>query len=115
MNKNIESATTVEQEELRGIARSVGEIEWLLMIVVLGVTLLSTSIISMHGLSILPATQIMTLMLMELVFAAASAWLLAGEHMQLQEYIGGALIASASLLSGRIVAKPRAQPALAGA
>lgn len=87
----------------------------LLMILVLGVTLLSTSIISMHGLSILPATQIMTLMLMELVFAALSAWLLAGEHMQLQEYIGGALIASASLLSGRIVAKPRSQPALAGA
>jgi diguanylate cyclase (GGDEF)-like protein len=28
-------STTIEQEELRGIARSVGEIEWLLMIVVL--------------------------------------------------------------------------------
>jgi diguanylate cyclase (GGDEF)-like protein len=28
-------ATTIEQEELRGISRSVGEIEWLLMIVVL--------------------------------------------------------------------------------
>ena len=27
--------TSIEQEELRGIARSVGEIEWLLMIVVL--------------------------------------------------------------------------------
>jgi len=89
------------------------DIPILLMIVVLGVTLLSTSIISMHGLSILPATQVMTLMLMELVFAALSAWLLAGEHMQLQEYIGGALIASASLLSGRIVAKPRVQPVAA--
>ena len=91
------------------------DIPILLMILVLGVTLLSTSIISMHGLSILPATQIMTLMLMELVFAAVSAWLLAGEHMQLQEYIGGALIASASLLSGRIVAKPRVQPVAATA
>ena len=53
------------------------------------------------------ATQVMTLMLMELLFAAISAYLLAGERMQLQEWIGGALIASASLLSGHIVAKPK--------
>jgi diguanylate cyclase (GGDEF)-like protein len=35
MDKETESTTSIEQEELRGISRSVGEIEWLLMIVVL--------------------------------------------------------------------------------
>lgn len=80
----------------------------LLLVVLLGITLLATSVISMHGLSVLPATQVMTLMLMELVFAAISAYFLAGERMQLQEWIGGALIASASLLSGHLVAKPKA-------
>lgn len=85
--------------------------EVLLIVLVLGVTLLATSIISMHGLSILPATQVMTLMLMELLFAAISAYLLAGERMQLQEWIGGALIASASLLSGHIVQKKPATTA----
>ena len=79
----------------------------LVILLLLGVTLLATSIISMHGLSVLPATQVMTLMLMELLFAAISAYLLAGESMRLQEYIGGALIASASLLSGNLVAKPK--------
>jgi diguanylate cyclase (GGDEF)-like protein len=35
LDEKTESTTSIEQEELRGIARSVGEIEWLLMIVVL--------------------------------------------------------------------------------
>jgi diguanylate cyclase (GGDEF)-like protein len=35
MEANTENTTSIEQEELRGISRSVGEIEWLLMIVVL--------------------------------------------------------------------------------
>ena len=35
MNKKTDEPTSIEQEELRGISRSVGEIEWLLMVVVL--------------------------------------------------------------------------------
>jgi len=35
MDKKSENTASIEQEELRGISRSVGEIEWLLMIVVL--------------------------------------------------------------------------------
>ncbi|WP_174875728.1 DMT family transporter [Vogesella oryzae] len=81
-----------------------------LIVLALGVTLLATSIISLHGLSILPATQVMTLMLLELVFAAISAYFLAGEAMKPQEWLGGLLIASASLMSGRIIAKPNAAP-----
>lgn len=71
-----------------------------LMLFILGAVLLCTSVISQHGVSILPASQAMTLMLMELVFAAVSAYLLAGEAITLQEGLGGALIAGASLLSG---------------
>ncbi|MBA8737187.1 DMT family transporter [Chromobacterium violaceum] len=84
-----------------------------LVLSILGVVLLCTSVVSQHGLSILPATQAMTLMLMELVFAAASAYLLAGERMSPQEWLGGALIAGASLLSGgmsRPASKPQPTP-----
>ncbi|PRP72402.1 hypothetical protein BUE93_01670 [Chromobacterium amazonense] len=85
-----------------------------LVLAILGVVLLCTSVISQNGVSILPATQAMTLMLMELVFAAISAYLLAGEAMTLQEWLGGALIAGASLLSGKMTQPaphPRAQNA----
>ncbi|AUH53271.1 EamA/RhaT family transporter [Chromobacterium sp. ATCC 53434] len=83
-----------------------------LVLAILGVVLLCTSVVSQHGLSILPATQAMTLMLMELVFAAISAYLLAGEAMTAQECLGGALIAGASLLSGQMTqpAQPKPQP-----
>lgn len=81
--------------------------QMLIILACLGATLLATSIISMHGLSLLPATQVMTLMLMELVFAAITAYLLAGEAMKAQEYLGALLIASASLLSGRMTQKPK--------
>lgn len=73
-----------------------------LILALLGVTLLATSIISQHGVSLLPANQTMTLMLLELVFAAISAYLLAGEAMRLQEWLGAALIGGASLLSGQM-------------
>lgn len=35
LEKETETSASIEQEELRGISRSVGEIEWLLLIVVL--------------------------------------------------------------------------------
>ncbi|MEN7433439.1 MULTISPECIES: DMT family transporter [Chromobacteriaceae] len=80
-----------------------------LVLSILGVVLLCTSVVSQYGLSIMPATQAMTLMLMELVFAAVSAYLLAGEKMSLQEWLGGALIAGASLLSGGM-SRPGSKP-----
>ena len=81
---------------------------WLLL-ALLGMTLLASSIISQHGVSLLPASQTMTLMLLELVFAALSAYGLAGESMSLQEWLGGALIAAASLLSGKMTQPVAAQ------
>ncbi|MGE8355278.1 MAG: DMT family transporter [Microvirgula sp.] len=75
-------------------------------IVLIAACLLATSIVSQHGVSLLPANQVMTLMLTELVFAAVSAYLLASERMSLQEWIGGGLIIAASLLSGKMHAGP---------
>ena len=73
-----------------------------LMIVILGCVLCSTSIASQISLSILPATQVMTLMLTELVFAAATSYFLAGEAMRPAEWLGAGLIVGASLLSGKM-------------
>ena len=81
---------------------------WLLLLL-LGMTLLATNIISQHGVSLLPASQTMTLMLLELVFAALSAYWLAGESMSLQEWLGAAFIAAASLLSGKMTQPVAAQ------
>ena len=80
------------------------DVSWtaVLILALLGATLLATSIISQHGVSLLPANQTMTLMLLELVFAAISAYLLAGEAMRLQEWLGAALIGGASLFSGQM-------------
>ncbi|WP_132098974.1 DMT family transporter [Gulbenkiania mobilis] len=94
---------------VRGDLAEIGAVsgwQWLVLLA-LGATLLATSVISMHGLTILPATQVMTLMLMELVFAALSAYFLAGERMSLSEWAGGALIGGASLLSGGMTEKRR--------
>ncbi len=73
-----------------------------LMLVVLGLVVCSSALIIVHGLTRLPANQSIVLMLSELVFAAASSYLLAGEEMSVRETMGAALIVSASLLSGRM-------------
>ncbi|RQO65549.1 EamA/RhaT family transporter [Aquitalea sp. FJL05] len=95
------------RQQLGAVLQTTGQ-AWLLL-ALLGMTLLATSIISQHGVSLLPASQTMTLMLLELVFAALSAYWLAGENMSLQEWLGGALIAGASLLSGKMTQPVAAQ------
>lgn len=72
------------------------------MIAILGCVLCSTSVASQISLNILPVTQVMTLMLMELVFAATTAYFLAGETISLQEWIGTGLIVGSSLRSGKM-------------
>lgn len=78
---------------------------WLLL-VLLGLILFATSLLAQHGLTLLPANQSIILFLSELVFAAISSYLLAGEVMGPREIIGAMLIISASLLSGKIHAGP---------
>ncbi len=73
-----------------------------LMLVALGVVICATTLIILHGLTGLPANQAIVLFLSELVFAAVSSYLLAGEEMSMRELAGAGLIVSASLLSGRM-------------
>jgi drug/metabolite transporter (DMT)-like permease len=72
------------------------------MLALLGLVLCATSFAVQFGLTHLPATQSIVLLLFELLFAAVAAYFLADERMGAQEYIGGLLIISASLLSGKI-------------
>ena len=57
----------------------------------------------------LPANRAVVILLSELVIAAAAAYWLAGETLRPQDWIGGTLIALASLASARVrpVAAPR--------
>ena len=73
---------------------------WLL--VLLGLVMCAVSFAVQFGLTHLPANQAIVLLLLELLFAAVTAYFLAGERMGMQELIGAVLIISASLLSGRI-------------
>ena len=52
-----------------------------------------------YGLSRMPANRAIVILLFELVVAAIAAWLLAGETMRAQDWIGGALIVAATLVS----------------
>lgn len=79
---------------------------WLL--VLLGLVMCAVSFAVQFGLTHLPANQAIVLLLLELLFAAVAAYLLAGEKMGMQELVGAVLIISASLLSGRIQDEPTA-------
>lgn len=74
------------------------------ILALLGVALCGTSYVVQYALVYLPANRAIILFLFELVVAAASSYFLAGEVMQLQEWLGALLIVSASLLSGKLYA-----------
>ncbi len=74
---------------------------WLLLGLI-GLVLCATSFVVQYGLTHLPANRAIVLFLSELVFAAVSAYFLAGEQMGMREIIGAVLIISASLLSSRV-------------
>jgi len=78
---------------------------WLL-VGLLGLVLLATNLFVQYGLTHTPANRAIVIFLFELVVAALSAWLLAGETMTPQEWVGGAMIVAASLFSGRIEERP---------
>jgi drug/metabolite transporter (DMT)-like permease len=80
-----------------------GSVPLLLWLVpTLGVVLLAANVAVQHGLGLLPANQAIVILLSELIVAAVSAYLLAGETMTWNQYVGGAMIVAASLLSGRL-------------
>ncbi len=77
---------------------------WLLLIVV-GLVLLTTNLFVQYGLTHTTASRAIVIFLFELVVAALSSWLLAGEEMTAQEWLGGAIIVAASLFSGKLEAR----------
>lgn len=73
---------------------------WLLLLV--GVILLAVNVTVQYGLTRVNANRASVILLFELIIAAIASWLLAGERMELREWIGGALIIVASLFSGHL-------------
>ena len=69
---------------------------------VLGFVLVMVNLIVQYGLVRIPANRAIVIMLSEVGFAALGAWLLAGEAIGLREWIGGAMIVTASVFSARM-------------
>lgn len=72
---------------------------WLLAI---GAAIFGVTLIVQYGLARTPANQAIVIFLFELVVAAISSYILAGEAMTAQEWVGGAMIVAASLFSGKL-------------
>ncbi len=75
-----------------------GDAGWLLAVA--AVALLLATFTSQYGLAHSPANRAVVILLTELLVAALSSRWLAGEVMDRQEWIGGAMIVAATLLSG---------------
>jgi len=78
------------------------------LIVLLGVVIFATNLAVQHGLTGVGANQAIVLLLSELIVAAVSSYFLAGEAMRWNQWLGGAMIVGASLLSGRLAARESA-------
>jgi drug/metabolite transporter (DMT)-like permease len=65
----------------------------------IGAALLAMSLALQYGLARMSANRAIVILLFELVVAALAAYLLAGEVMRPQDWVGGALIVAASLAS----------------
>jgi len=72
-----------------------------LLVLGIGVALCGMSLSPQYGLSRLPANRAIVILLFELVVAAVAAYLLAGEVMRPQDWIGGALIVAATVFPSR--------------
>jgi drug/metabolite transporter (DMT)-like permease len=75
------------------------------LLVLLGLVIFATNLAVQHGLTGVGANQAIVLLLSELVVAAVSSYFLAGEAMRWNQWVGGAMIVTASLLSGRLAAR----------
>ncbi len=74
---------------------------WLLLAGV-GLAIGSMTYAVQYGLARVPANQAIVIFLFELVVAAVAAYLLSDERMGMQEWIGAAMIITASLFSGHM-------------
>jgi drug/metabolite transporter (DMT)-like permease len=74
---------------------------WVLLAAV-GLVLLVINPVVQYGLTRVPASRAVVILLFELVVAAIASWWLADERMGVQEWVGGGLIVAASLSSSRM-------------
>jgi len=74
---------------------------WLLLVGV-GIAIGSMTYAVQYGLARVPANQAIVIFLSELVVAAIAAYFLSDERMRMQEWIGAAMIVTASLFSGHM-------------
>jgi len=85
-----------------GISLRAIDAEAWLVLGLLGIVLCATSFAVQYGVTHLPANRAMLLFLFELIIAALASYFLADEAMGLRDWLGAALIVSASLLSGKL-------------
>ncbi len=72
------------------------------LVVAIGLALVAATLTVQYGLAHTPAMRAIVILLTELIAAGMSSWWLAGEVMGLRDWLGGALIVAASLLSGKM-------------
>ena len=72
----------------------------------IGLALVAMSYSLQYGLSRLPANRAIVILLSELVVAAFAAYFLAGEALHLRDWLGGALIITATIVSARTAPSP---------
>lgn len=89
------------QDGIRAQVLAAGVNSWLIL-GLLGITLCAIGYAVQFGIAYLLSNRAMLLFLFELVVAAISSYFLAGEAMQLRDWLGALLIVSASLLSGKL-------------
>jgi drug/metabolite transporter (DMT)-like permease len=78
----------------------------LALMALVGVVLFALSLVVQFGIAHTPANRAIVILLLELVFAAIAAYYLAGEAMDAQEWLGGAMIVAATLFSGKLTEHP---------
>ena len=71
------------------------------MVAAIGLALVVMGLALQYGLSRMPANRAIVILLFELVVAAVAASWLAGESMRLQDWVGGAFIVAATVVSAR--------------
>jgi drug/metabolite transporter (DMT)-like permease len=74
------------------------------LVAVMGVSIFAMSLALQYGLTRIPANRAIVILLFELVVAAVAAHYLAGERLRPQDWVGGALIIAATVVSGVKVA-----------
>jgi drug/metabolite transporter (DMT)-like permease len=73
-----------------------------LLLLGLGIIVFGLSVMVQYGLNHVPANRAIVIMLFELVVAAVAAYFLTNEALTMKEWVGGAMITSASLFSAKM-------------